>query len=170
MKHLIKLAAAALAFSATAAHGGPSPQTDNLSVTASVADSCAISSTTAVAFGAYDPLSAANNDNTGGVTVRCTKGTTYHVALGQGNTPTAASTCTAPARQMSDGGTGRLAYDLYTNAGRTTAWGCTTSNDVDVTSTSNAPNAMTVYGRIPSGQDVASGSYADTVIVTVTFP
>jgi spore coat protein U-like protein len=71
---------------------------------------------------------------------------------------------------MSDGGTGRLGYDLYTNAGRSTVWGCTTTNDVDVTSTSSAANVMTVYGRIPAGQDVATGSYSDTVVVTVTFP
>jgi spore coat protein U-like protein len=170
MKKMIKLAVGVAAFSATAAIAGPSPQTGNLSVTASVSDSCAVSSTTAVAFGAYDPLSATNNDNTGSVTVRCTKGTVYHVALGQGSNPTGTSTCTAPARQMSDGGTERLGYDLYTNVGRTTAWGCTTSNDVDVTSASSAANAMTVYGRIPAGQDVATGGYSDTVVVTVTFP
>jgi spore coat protein U-like protein len=170
MKTMIKFAVALAALAVSTAYAGPSPQTGNLSVTAAVANSCAISSTTAVAFGTYDPLLATNNDNTGSVSVRCTKGTTYHVALAQGANPTGASTCTAPARQMSDGGTERLGYDLYTNVGRTTVWGCTTTNDVDVTSASSAANAMTVYGRIPAGQDVATGSYTDTVVVTVTFP
>ena len=71
---------------------------------------------------------------------------------------------------MSDGGTNVLGYALYSNSGRTSVWGCTTSNDVDVTSASSAANAMTVYGRIPNSQDVAAAAYSDTVTVTVTFP
>jgi spore coat protein U-like protein len=28
---------------------------------------------------------------------------------------------------------------------------------------------FTVYGRVPSNQDVAAGSYSDTVVATVNF-
>jgi spore coat protein U-like protein len=152
---------------------GPSPQTGNLAVTATVNGSCTITSTTNVAFGAYDPADVnftAHLDATGSVTVRCTKGTVADVALDQGLYAAAGSSCAAPARQMSNGATERLGYALYADAGRTTAWGCDAGNDQSFTSAgSGSPTTLHVYGRIPAGQDVAPGSYTDTVQVRVTF-
>src|SRR5438270_6999931 len=60
--------------------------TANLSVTASVAANCTIT-TAPVAFGAYDPVganAAADLNGAGTVTVACTKGTAATVDLGQG--------------------------------------------------------------------------------------
>ena len=34
---------------------------------------------------------------------------------------------------------------------------------------SKAARNFTVYGRVPSNQDVAAGSYSDTVVATVNF-
>ena len=28
---------------------------------------------------------------------------------------------------------------------------------------------LTIFGRIPAGQDVAAGSYSDSVVVTISF-
>ena len=58
----------------------------NLSVTATIAANCSIS-TAAVAFGSYDPVMAnasADLDGTGTVTVTCTNGSAAAVTLGQG--------------------------------------------------------------------------------------
>jgi spore coat protein U-like protein len=152
---------------------GTSPQTTNLAVSANVAGSCTITGTTALAFGAYDPADvnfAANLDATGSVTVRCTRGTVASVNLGQGLNAAAGSTCVTPQRRMSDGGTERLGYALYQDAARSTVWGCDTTNDQSYTSAGpSAPTTLTVYGRIPGGQDAAPGSYSDTVVVTVSF-
>jgi spore coat protein U-like protein len=31
------------------------------------------------------------------------------------------------------------------------------------------PAAITIYGRIPAGQDVSAGAYGDTLTVTITW-
>jgi spore coat protein U-like protein len=69
---------------------------------------------------------------------------------------------------MSDGGTSFLTYGLYSDAGRATVWGNSATTDVEHTGTGTL-TAITVYGRIPSGQNVPAASYSDTVVATVTF-
>jgi len=139
--------------------------TTNLSVTASVANNCTIS-TTAVAFGAYDPIVAnatTDLDGTGGVTITCTKGATTTIGLDNG------AHYLAPSRRMTDG-TDNLNYYLYKESGRTQEW---KNSGADLltppVAPSKAPRTYTVYGRVTAGQDVESGSYADTVVATVNF-
>jgi spore coat protein U-like protein len=163
----VSIAALSVAGTASAATTGGSFQ-----VTASVANSCVVTAANDIAFGAYDPADTNNTaalDGAGSVTVRCTRGSNATIALNQGLNAAGASSCTTPLRQMSDGGTSRLRYDLYSDSGRTVAWGCTGTNDVDQAFTSLAPVTFDTFGRIPAGQDVPAGSYADTVTVTVTF-
>lgn len=144
--------------------------TANLVVTAEVTANCTISST-GLAFGAYDPVStnaAANLDGTGTISVTCTSGSTGDITLGQGANPKAGSDDTAPLRQMSAGGTDRLEYFLYQETGRITVWGNTAATDVSHPGTGTSTD-LTVYGRVTAGQNVAAGSYTDTVVATVTF-
>lgn len=169
---LLALAAGALV--AGNAVAGPSPQTGSFNVTATVANSCKVTATSNIAFGAYDPADANFStalDGDGSVSVRCTRGTVAAVALGQGLYADTGSSCTSPARRMSDGGTGRLGYEIYRNAGRTSAWGCDTAANIQsfTSAASNVATTLTTYGRIPAGQDVAAGSFTDTVVVSVTF-
>ncbi|HEV8694388.1 MAG TPA: spore coat U domain-containing protein [Lysobacter sp.] len=145
----------------------------SFNVTASVANSCKVTSTSDIAFGPYDPAVANFStalDATGSVSVRCTRGTAADVALNEGANKGGASTCAAPLRRMSDGGTERLGYEIYLDAAHTTAWGCDAANDQPFTfAASNVPTTKTTYGSIPAGQDVAAGNFSDTVTVTVTF-
>ncbi len=142
--------------------------TANLSVTANVPTNCTIS-TTAVAFGAYDPLvtnATVELDGTGAVLMYCTKGTVATVSLGSGSNPTGGGAI----RNMKIGGVGTdlLTYELYTTNTRTTVWN--TTNTLSYTSTSKATqNSMTVYGKVAPGQDVSTGSYTDTVVATISF-
>ena len=145
-------------------------QTANLSVTASVAANCAIS-TSAVAFGAYDPIVAnatTDLDATGTVSVTCTSGASAGITLGQGANADTGSTDDVPLRRMNDGATGYLSYALYSDSGRTTTWGNTVATEVAHTGTGAQAN-LTVYGRVTAGQNVPVGSYSDTVVATVTF-
>ena len=162
--------AGALALAAGSASAGT--VSGSLPVSASVAASCKIASINAIAFGSYDPANVNATtplDAQGAVNVSCTKGDAVSVTLDQGANATAASTCVAPARQMADG-TNRLAYNVYSDTGRTTAWGCDTTNSVAFTSASaSTPTTLTTYGRVPAGQDVPAGSYADTITVSVAF-
>jgi spore coat protein U-like protein len=144
----------------------------SLPVSASVAASCKIASINAIAFGAYDPANVNASsplDATGQVNVSCTKGDAVSITLDQGANAATGSTCVAPGRQMKNGAN-MLGYAIYSDTGRTTAWGCDTTNQVSFTSASaSTPTSLTTYGRVPGGQDVPSGNYADTVTVSVTF-
>ncbi len=163
--------ASALAFggavSSVSSYAGTA--TDNLSVTATVSANCTIS-TAAVAFGAYDPIvtnaSTALN-GTGTVTVTCTNGSTGTITLAQGANADTGSTDAAPLRRMASG-TNRLSYSLYQESARTTVWGNTALTGIARTGT-GAADAVTVYGSVAAGQNVPAGSYADTVVATVTF-
>ena len=144
----------------------------NLNVTANVASSCMVSAPGSLAFGAYDPVdvnNATDLDGQGTINVRCTRGTTTVIALEQGTAPDTGSDCTTPLRRMSNGAE-RLAYFLYSDDTHSTVWGCTTANDVSHSSTNSAQAAtLDVYGVIPQAQDVAPGSYSDTVRIALTF-
>ena len=144
-------------------------QTANLSVTATVSANCTIA-TGAVAFGTYDPISThalANLDGTGSVSVTCTSGAATTVTLGQGANAGGGSTDAAPVRRM-NAGSNYLSSSLFSDAGRSTVWGNTAGTGVAHTGT-GATTAITVYGRVGSGQNVPAGSYSDTVVATVTF-
>lgn len=64
--------------------------------------------------------------------------------------------------------TNHLSYSLFSDTERTTVWGDGATVDVGSAGTGSAVD-HTVYGRVASGQNVPAGSYADTVVATVTF-
>ncbi|MDP9195491.1 MAG: spore coat U domain-containing protein [Pseudomonadota bacterium] len=138
--------------------------TNTFNVTANVSSECAVSAAT-LAFGTYSITASSPDDATSTITVTCTNGTDWDVSLNGGGTGLIL------ARLMS--GTGNplnlLGYQLYTSAGRTTVWGDgLLGSQVSGTGTGSA-QSLTVYGRIPAGQAVASDSYTDTVTVAVTY-
>ncbi|MBD8524657.1 Csu type fimbrial protein [Pseudomarimonas arenosa] len=149
--------------------------TDNLSVTAEVVADCTVVVATDVAFGNYLPITThgaagADLDNTAGdIDITCTDGSSYTVTLGQGSNAGGGSTDADPDRRMISGGD-FLSYSLFSDAGFTTEWGNTAGTGVAGTGDGAAsPDGLTIYARVPRGQDVPQGSYADTVVVTVTF-
>ena len=98
------------------------------------------------------------------MTITCTKGTAATIGLGLG------SNALVNQRRMKDATTDYLNYALYLDAGRTTIWGTASPNLLTpVAAPDKNPRAFTVYGRIPSAQDVPAGSYTDTVVATVNF-
>ncbi|WP_034794355.1 Csu type fimbrial protein [Hyphomonas beringensis] len=78
------------------------------------------------------------------------------------------------ARHMtSSGSSDQLSYQIYTNLLRTNVWGNGTQGSqingtmlVQLIATSSL---HTVYGRVPAGQVVQSGTYDDSLLVTVVF-
>ena len=163
-KVVLATSLAAFSFSLNAATA-----TSNLSTTATVVANCSIS-TSAVAFGNYDPIVANKTvalDASGTVTVTCTSGSATTVTLGQGTNPNTGSLAATPLRQMALT-TNRLSYDLYSDTARSVIWADTTATGVAHTGT-GAAVALTVYGRVPANQNKPAGAYADTVVATVTF-
>ncbi|MBI2188318.1 MAG: spore coat protein U domain-containing protein [Acidobacteria bacterium] len=163
-----RLAAAATAVAAIvggrAVHAGSA--TASLAVNATVINNCTVS-TSAVAFGSYDPVVAnasTNLDSTGSITIACTKGATATIGLSAG------SNASGNARRLSDGASNYLTYELYKDSSRASMWG---NSGADMYSPPAAPNktprTFTAYARVTSDQDVPAGSYTDTVTATVNF-
>jgi spore coat protein U-like protein len=159
-------AGVALIFAAFGTTASAATATANLGVSATVTNNCTIS-TSALAFGSYDPVvanAATNLDGTGTVTVACTKGTTATVGLGLG------SNASGSTRRMSDGAGGFLTYELYQDSGHVTVWGNAGGGLLSpAAAPSKTARNFTVYGQVAANQDVAAGSYSDTVVATVNF-
>jgi spore coat protein U-like protein len=137
----------------------------NMSVTASITANCTASST-AVAFGTLSTLTATPDDATGTFTVTCTNGAAWSATAGLG-TGTGA---TFAVRKMVSGAN-LINYSLYTDSARTTVWGDGVAPTGKFTGTgTGSAQSTTFYGRVPGSQGTApTGSYADTVAVTITF-
>jgi spore coat protein U-like protein len=132
------------------------------------AASCTVS-TSSIAFGTYDVFSAAPTDTTGSVTFNCT-------GVGQGSISISlskGSSLTFDPRTMT-GPTpaDTLSYNLYRDAAHSTIWGDNTGTTSWYTTSSvqnNTSVTVTIYGRIPAGQDVRTGSYSDAVTATINY-
>ena len=65
-----------------------------------------------------------------------------------------------------------LTYNLYLDASRTTIWGDGTGGTQaysDPSAKKNQSVTVTIYGRIPAGQDVSAVSYSNTITATINF-
>jgi spore coat protein U-like protein len=120
---------------------------------------CSVNAT-GVTFGNYDPFSNQNLDGTGNVGITCDAATPYSITLSAG-------TGSYLTRTMANGAH-LLAYNLYTDATRTTVWGDGTASTAAVNGSGASVN-HTVYGRIPARQNVQVGTYADAITVVVNF-
>jgi len=103
----------------------------------------------------------------GTVSTTCTNGLTNTIELDQGLNAATGSTVEVPLRQMRSG-SAVMGYFLYQNSGRTTVFGGDAPTGVGQTGTGGNAN-LTVFGQVTGGQNVAPGSYADTVTATVAF-
>ena len=103
------------------------------------------------------------------ITMRCTKGVNYNIALdaGVGNGATVAQ------RKMThDSGGATLPYQLFRDPARTQPWGDGSSGTSTVSATgagTQVASSHTVYGRLLPQSSPAVGQYHDTVTVTVTY-
>ncbi|MFO1504523.1 MAG: spore coat U domain-containing protein [Steroidobacteraceae bacterium] len=141
---------------------------------ASAAASCTLSAT-GPAFGIYNPFNAVATLSNGSVTATCnwTGGgsttvnlVTQYSAGASGNFGT---------RYMLSGAN-RLDYNIYFDAALTqirgdgTGGSLTGSGTLTVSRFNRTDSTSSViYGRIPAGQNAMPGTYADTIVVTVTY-
>src|SRR5262245_6833054 len=132
---------------------------------AQAAPSCTISATS-VNFGSYNVFAGSATDSTGTITINC-NGSAHNIVI----TLSQGASSTFNPRTMNKGAE-TLTYNLYRDASRTTIWGDGTGGTSTYTN-ANPPNnsdvVVTVYGRVPAGQDVTAGTYSDTVAAVVNF-
>lgn len=138
-----------------------------LSVSVTVRPSCAVQAE-AMAFGVYDPIAGGKLDGAASLTVACTRGTSATITLDQGSNAAAGSSDTSPLRRMA-AGSQYIAYDLYADAARATAWGNTAATGKAYVASSSVTQAIAVYGRVAAQQDVAAGVFTDQVVATISF-
>ena len=143
-----------------------------LPAAASAATSCSLA-TGNVVFGIYDVFSPTSLDTSATLIVTCNRaGGPQHVDVTIAIGPGAHGGSTA-SRKMKASGGDLLGYNLFRDAGRMAIWGEVPGLDtftqmLSVPNHSSAQATVTIFGRIPAGQDVAKGSYSDSIVVTVT--
>ncbi|MFO1467265.1 MAG: spore coat protein U domain-containing protein [Steroidobacteraceae bacterium] len=123
----------------------------------------------ALAFPAYTPGAGARTANTT-IGVRCTRNTAFTVSLDAGTTAGASF-----AQRLMALGAGRLQYNLYTTAARTTVFGDGSASTAVRTGTGAGlatVRNVRVFGSLPdsaANQAAAPGAYSDTITVTVSY-
>lgn len=114
-------------------------------------------------FGLYQPFDVVPTDSSGDITINCSPGITYNITLDAGN-----ASSFFP-RQLSSG-TALLAYNLYVDEARSEVWGDGLGGTYTRSgSGTGSTETVRIYGRIPLGQLVAEGIYADTIGVLVEW-
>ena len=165
----IAIAFCGLCFRPSEAEAGTA--TGNLTVQLTVTSSCTIGAAT-LNFGSVAGTSLLATPVTGSTTVSvtCTNGSPYSIGMGQG------ANYLSTNRMAS--GTNYIGYNLYTDSAYTHLWGTTTSassctggsNTCDLGTGNGSAQTVTIYGQIPIVATApASGSYSDTVIMTITY-
>ncbi|ASM16513.1 MULTISPECIES: Csu type fimbrial protein [Serratia] len=146
-------------------------KTATLGVSATLLSACEAGSSSGgnVSFGTLNfgtlyflstATSVAGQQNAGAIRVKCTNGTSYSVLLGGGQSGNTA------ARYLQSAAGQRVNYNLYTNAAHSAIW----DNLTGVSQTANgADNWLPVYGMIPAQSTPPTGSYTDTVQVTINW-
>jgi spore coat protein U domain-containing protein, fimbrial subunit CupE1/2/3/6 len=138
-----------------------------LLIAVSAAEAACTITTTAVSFGSYNVFAGSADDATGQITYRCTtpRPPVVTIHLDKGGSPSFSP------RQMRRGSE-TLNYNLYLDSTRSTIWGDGTGG-TQTYSRANPPIfqnvSVSVFGRIPAGQDVSAGTYSATVTATIFF-
>ena len=128
---------------------------------------CSFSSFSAIVFGNYDVFNNAPLDTVGTVAYRC--GQTDHnitIVLDTGGASSFAN------RRMLNGSE-PLYYNIYLDAARTMIWGDGSGGSksyfIKNPQPNNADSTIQIYGRIPAGQSVSTGIFANQLTVTMIF-
>lgn len=128
-----------------------------MDVTASITDSCTLG-THDMAFGAFIPTLNTAKPVTGHIKVTCTNGFAVNIAIGVGNAPGAG----VSTRQMQSGAN-LLDYTLSDPSQAGVNWGVTSPRIG-----SGSEQSFDISGNIPAQPLAKSGTYSDTVTITLT--
>lgn len=143
--------------------------TSNFDVKIEIVASCEIGTGTPqeLNFGTHDMF----KENVQGFTelsVRCTKGSEYKIALNAGTHAEGGDISRRRMKGIGDRNSNDyVPYNLYTDEGRTRVWGGVETSMVSKTGTGKEEK-IKIYGKVPS-TNFTVGKYSDTVTATVTF-
>ena len=133
-------------------------------VAADIVPSCTVSAGT-LDFGTLATTVSAPVAGQTTIDVSCSDGIPYTVHLGPGTGPGVSD----PASRKMLSGSNTLSYGLYRNAAMTAAWGWTAGVDGLSATGTGAAQSIPVYGQVHAGQTVPTGTYNDSVVITVEY-
>jgi len=152
-----------------------------LTVNAVIGEACVIDASTTMSFSGYNATTT-HAAGEGGVNLvksanigsLCNAGTTALINMNKGLH--GAGTDAAPTRKLAtaDANAPKLNYNLYKDDGYNYIFGiggnggATDEGGLSLVADGNSNN-VTVYGSIPKGQLVPTGTYTDTINVTITY-
>ena len=135
---------------------------------------CRFTGASGVAFGIYQDGSSVPKDTTASVTISCARNSgpqnlTLTLSLGPSATSGSIST-----RSLREGGGTTITYNLYRDSSRGLVWGQTPGVDtvtqpLSIPNNSSALSTFTIFGRIGALQNASVGTYADSVVATVSY-
>ena len=139
---------------------------NTMPVVVNVINSCTVSATP-MDFGTLTGVGGVNVDSSSTVSLLCTQGAAYDVSMNLG-VNAGAGTQRYLVNPLD--ATKKIPYNLFSNAGRTAAWGNTSGTNTVIGTATTGAVSLTAYGRIPStATAVSAGDYNDTVTVSVNF-
>lgn len=112
-------------------------------------------------FGDYDVFDSSHTDSTGTITVNCSAETAYTLKFSAGNG--------SFSERLLLNGIHSLSYNIYTDAAHSLVWGDGSGGSVTQGGNTDTSAEHTAYGRIPARQNVYSGAYADSIVVTLEY-
>jgi spore coat protein U-like protein len=141
-----------------------------LSRQAGAADTCSVT-TSPMGFTGYNTIATVTAIAT--ITVTCVNSGSNKPSSVPVTLAATAGNGSISQRQMVNGAR-TLNYNLYTDYARTVIWGNGITGSTIAATTSIALNGnapVTIYGKLPGGQNVAPGNYFTTtpVVVTATY-
>ena len=145
-----------------------------MSVRAATTVSCTVTAGS-IAFGIYNPLATTSNASSGSLRIDCSGKGTGSAQVTANLTLSAGLSGSYATRTMLSG-INKLNYNIYWSTAYNQIMGDGTGGSfggsagpftVPAGGTNSATGTM--YGLVPASQDVAPGSYMDTIVVTVTY-
>lgn len=150
-----------------------------VSVSTTISANCTVS-TSALSFGAYDPIGTQKTNNldvgSNQITIACVQGSAPTIAFNLGLNASGST------RRMKEASTvDYLNYELYQPPGNSPNTACNFSGSLVVWGSSGgnlftpaappskASRSFYICARVPSAQDPGVGTYSDTVTATVNF-
>jgi len=158
------LAVAVVAFAAQSTTAAADATNATMPVAATVVATC-VAVATPLVFGNYASTGADPADADSRVTVTCTPGAAYEVALNAGQN----SSDVAARKLKGASDEDFLDYSIYSDASRTQVWGDSTGVNTVSGTGLGAEQVLSVYGRMPAQQVAPLGAYTDVVTVTVSY-
>ncbi|HVV63720.1 MAG TPA: spore coat U domain-containing protein [Pseudolabrys sp.] len=138
--------------------------TTNFQVQITITDACVISGVNDLDFGSQSSLASAVT-STSTFNVNCTLGLPYTIGLSVGG----GAGATTATRLMTGPGGATVTYSLYQDVAHTLVWGSSIGTDTVAAVGTGLAVPYTVYGQVPAQSTPATGTYTDTITITVTY-